>query len=117
MRIMLNIKNQLLKDRLEELCNKYDYDVCYASNFADIMLVENVYADRMDRSNFHSKFIQFGIILYLMVFGVQLLVGVTKYIEMLADWKIQVFLHVILIVNTYFLLNGEKYYNEDVGAE
>ena len=45
MRIMLNIKNQLLKDRLEELCNKYDYDVCYASNFADIMLVENVYPD------------------------------------------------------------------------
>ena len=106
--LFLQITNEGSKDSGDALENmSLDID----------MLVENVYADRMDRSNFHSKFIQFGIILYLMVFGVQLLVGVTKYIEMLADWKIQAFLHVILIVNTYFLLNGEKYYNEDVGAE
>lgn len=45
MRIMLNIKNQLLKNKVEELCNKNDYDICYASNFADIMLLEDVYPD------------------------------------------------------------------------
>jgi len=26
-------------------------------------------------------------------------------------------LHGIVAINTYFLLSGEKYYNEDVGAE
>jgi hypothetical protein len=26
-------------------------------------------------------------------------------------------LHAIIIINTYFLVTGEKYYNEDVGAE
>ena len=81
------------------------------------MLVENVYRDRLDRAQFHKKFLQFGIILYLMVMLIQFLLGVETYIQMLGDWYVQVLLHAIIIVNTYFLLSGEKYYNEDVGAE
>ena len=81
------------------------------------MLVENVYRDRMDRAGFHKKFVQFGIILYLMVMLVQFLLSTETYIEMLNEWWVQLLLHGIVIINTYFLLSGEKYYNEDVGAE
>jgi hypothetical protein len=81
------------------------------------MLVENVYRDRIDRANFHKKFIQFGIVLYLMVMMVQFLLGVETYIKMLDNILVQLLLHLIVFVNTYFLLNGEKYYNENVGAE
>lgn len=81
------------------------------------MLVENVYRDRMDRARFHKKFLQFGIVLYLMIMLVQFLLGVESYIAMLDMWYVQLLLHVIVIVNTFFLLNGEKYYNENVGAE
>ena len=81
------------------------------------MLVENVYRDRVDRATFHKKFLQFGIVLYLMVMLVQFLLGVDTYINMLKSWYIQVILHLIIIINTGFLLNGEKYYNENVGAE
>lgn len=81
------------------------------------MLVENVYRDRMDRSNFHKKFLQFGIILYLMVMLVQVLLGIDSYIKMLDNILIRILLHAIIWVNSYFLLSGEKYYNENVGAE
>lgn len=81
------------------------------------MLVENVYSDRLDRSQFHKKFLQFGIVLYLMVMLVQFLLGVDTYIEMLGDTLVQLLLHGIVIINSAFLLNGEKYYNENVGAE
>lgn len=81
------------------------------------MLVENVYSDRMDRAQFHKKFLQFGVVLYLMVMLVQFLLGVDTYIEMLDNTLVQVLLHGTIIVNTYFLLSGEKYYNENVGAE
>ena len=81
------------------------------------MLVENVYRDRMDRSEFHKKFLQFGIILYLMVMLVQYLLGVESYIKLLDNGLVQLLLHGIIIINTYFLLSGEKYYNENVGAE
>ena len=81
------------------------------------MLVENVYRDRMDRAQFHKKFVQFGIILYFMVMLVQFLLGVDSYIKLLDNILVQLLLHGIILVNTYFLLNGEKYYNENVGAE
>lgn len=81
------------------------------------MLVENVYRDRLDRAQFHKKFLQFGIILYLMVMLVQFLLGVESYIKMLDNGLVQLLLHGIIIINTLFLLNGEKYYNENVGAE
>ncbi len=81
------------------------------------MLVENVYRDRIDRANFHKKFLQFGIVLYLMVMLVQFLLGIDTYVKMLDNILVQLLLHGIVIINTTFLLNGEKYYNENVGAE
>ena len=81
------------------------------------MLVENVYRDRMDRAAFHKKFLQFGIVLYLMVMLVQFLLGTEQYINLLSNFLVQILLHGIIIINTAFLLNGEKYYNENVGAE
>jgi hypothetical protein len=81
------------------------------------MLVESVYRDRLDRANFHKKFIQFGVILYFMVMLIQLLLGIEFYIKALNNIFIQVSLHAIIIINTYFLVSGEKYYNENVGAE
>ena len=82
------------------------------------MLVENVYRDRMDRAQFHKKFLQFGIILYLMVMLVQFLLTTETYIKLMnQNLFVPILLHGIIIVNTYFLLNGEKYYNENVGGE
>lgn len=81
------------------------------------MLVEGVYRDRIDRATFHKKFLQFGIVLYLMVMLVQFLLGTETYLEILKIWYVQLLLHAIVIINTYFLLSGEKFYNENVGAE
>lgn len=81
------------------------------------MLVEGVYRDRMDRAAFHKKFLQFGFVLYLMIMLVQFLLGTETYLEMLKIWYVQALLHAIVIINTAFLLNGEKFYNENVGAE
>ena len=60
---------------------------------------------------------KFGVILYFMVMLVQFLLGSERYMEMLKIWYIQLLLHGIVLLNTYFLLKGEKYYNENVGAE
>ena len=81
------------------------------------MLVESVYRDRIERASFHKSFLQFGIMLYLMVMLVQYLLGRETYLVLLQRWYIQLLMHGVLIVNTYFLLKGEKYYNENVGAE
>ena len=81
------------------------------------MLVESVYRDRIERASFHKSFLQFGIMLYLMVMLVQYLLGRETYLVLLGRWYIQFLMHGVLIINTYFLLKGEKYYNEDVGAE
>ena len=81
------------------------------------MLVESVYRDRIERASFHKSFVQFGLMLYLMVMLVQYLLGNETYLVLLQKWYIQVLMHGVLIVNTYFLLKGEKYYNENVGAE
>jgi len=107
--LFLQITNEGSKDSGDALENmSQDID----------MLVENVYRDRIDRATFHKKFLQFGIILYLMVMLVQFMLGVEKYHSMLENtlW-VHIILHLIVIINTYFLLSGEKYYNEDVGAE
>jgi hypothetical protein len=80
-------------------------------------LVEGVYRDRMDRASFHKQFIQYGIMLYLLVMLVQYMLGVDTYLRLLDMLFVQLLLHIIIIVNTYFLVNGEKYYNENVGAE
>jgi len=106
--LFLQITNEGSKDSGEALENmSLDID----------MLVENVYRDRIDRASFHKKFLQFGLILYLMVMLVQFLLGIESYIEAIDNVLMQVLLHGIVLINTYFLLSGEKYYNEDVGAE
>ena len=80
-------------------------------------LVEGVYKDRVDRAAFHSQFIQYGLLLYLLIGAVQLLLGNERYIDLLNNILVCVALHFIVIFNSYFLLSGEKYYNENVGAE
>lgn len=80
-------------------------------------LVEGVYRDKMDRANFHKRFLTFGIALYLLVMLTQTLLGVENYISMLNKIYVVIILHLIIVVNSYFLLNGEKYYNEDTGGE
>lgn len=106
--LFLQITNEGSKDSGEALENmSLDID----------MLVENVYRDRMDRAAFHKKFLQFGIILYLLVMMVQFMLGVDSYIELLNNIIVQILLHVIIIINSFFLLSGEKYYNENVGGE
>lgn len=132
-------ENGTIEQSIEYLNNKYDYYVIKNMHqlFLQItnegskdagqslenmsldidMLVEGVYRDRIDRANFHKKFLQFGIMLYLMVMLVQFLLGIDTYISMLSDITTNILLHAIILVNTYFILNGEKYYNENVGAE
>ena len=80
-------------------------------------LVEGVYRDRMDRQTFHKKFLTFGMALFLLVMAMELLLTKDTYLEMLQNWYIKLLLHIIIIVNCYLLLTGEKYYNEDVGVE
>lgn len=81
------------------------------------MLVESVYRDRIDRANFHKSFLKYGVMLYLMVMLVQYLLGRETYIVILGNPIILIILHGIILINSYFLLKGEKYYNENVGAE
>lgn len=80
-------------------------------------LVEGVYRDRMDRQTFHKKFLTFGGALFLLVLVMQLLFGRTEYLQMLEKFYVKLILHGIIIINCYFLITGEKFYNEDVGVE
>lgn len=81
------------------------------------MLVEGVYMDRMDRKNFHRQFLIYGVALYGLIMLIQLLIGVSTYISMLDQFFVKIIIHIIVIINSLFLLSGEKYYNENVGAE
>lgn len=81
------------------------------------MLVENVYRDRIDRSTFHKSFITYAILLYLLVMLMQLLLGVESYLKLLESFFTIILLNAIIIINSIFLLGGEKYYYENVGAE
>lgn len=81
------------------------------------MLVESTYRDRLERATFHKSFLRYGVMLYLMVMLIQYMLGRDSYIRLLDEWYVVVILHLIIIINSYFLLRGEKYYNENVGAE
>ena len=106
--LFLQITREGAKDSTEVFDNMLlDIDV----------LVEGVYRDRIDRKNFHSQFIQYGILLYLMIMLVQYLVGIETYMDLLNNNMVVIALHAIVLFNSYFLLSGEKYYNENVGAE
>ena len=80
-------------------------------------LVEGVYRDRMDRANFHRQFLLFGVALYGIIILIQMLVSVETYISMLNIIFVRIAIHGLVFINTFFLLKGEKYYNENVGAE
>ena len=106
--LFLQITNEGSRDAGESLENmSQDID----------MLVESVYRDRLDRAAFYKKFLQFGILLYLMVMLVQFMLGIETYNEMLENWWVKLLLHGIILLNTFFILSGVKYYNDDVGAE
>lgn len=106
--LFLQITKEGAKDAGESLENmQLDID----------MLVESVYRDRMDRADFHKGFLKYGVMLYLLVMLVQYLLGRETYIAILGNPLMLLILHAVLIVNSYFLLRGEKYYNENVGAE
>ncbi|MBQ2872922.1 MAG: hypothetical protein IJE89_02875 [Bacilli bacterium] len=81
------------------------------------ILVEGVYRDRADRKNFHNQFLMFGLILYTLIMLIQLILGVDSYIEMLDNVLMKILVHAVVFINSYFLLKGERYYNENVGAE
>lgn len=81
------------------------------------MLVENVYRDRIDRQTFHKQFLTFGVALYFLVAVIQFLLGRDSYVQLTQLLYVRLMLHAIIMINTYFLVSGEKYYNEDVGAE
>lgn len=80
-------------------------------------LVEGVYRDKMDRKTFFNKFLTFGFALYLLVMLIQFLLGIPNYMEMLEQWYVIMILHAIIIFNTFFLIKGVKFYNEDTGVE
>lgn len=105
--LFLQITNEGSKDASESLENmSLDID----------NLVEGVYRDRLDREAFYKKFLVFGFVLYLMIGLVQLMLKDT-YQTMLQLWYVRLLLHAIVLINSYFLISGTKYYNEDVGAE
>ena len=81
------------------------------------MLVESVYRDRIDRTTFYKKFITFGLMLYLLVLLIQLFLGESSYVALLDEVFVVILLHCVILINTYFLISGIKYYHEDVGAE
>ena len=80
-------------------------------------LVEGVYRDQMDRKNFHSRFIGFGVALFFLILALQYMLQIDTYLELIEMWYVQILLHAIIIINALFLLKGEKYYNADVGVE
>ena len=106
--LFLQITNEGAKDSGESLENMMlDID----------MLVEGVYRDKMDRKQFYTKFLTFGLALYFLVMLIQFLLGVPNYLEMLNEWYVKMILHLIIILNSFFLLKGIKFYNEDTGVE
>lgn len=137
--IDLAYQNGSVKESIDYMNNKYDYYIVKnmhqlflqvteegaldVKDALDAMLididslVEGVYRDRIDRQTFHKSFIQYGLLLYLLIMLIQYLLGVDSYLKLLEQPIVRILLHFIILINSYFLLSGEKYYNENVGAE
>ena len=81
------------------------------------LLVEGVYRDKMDREVSHKKFVGFGIALYFLIILVQVLINLDTYKQMLNSLLTQFLLHAVIFINTFFIISGEKFYNEDTGVE
>ena len=95
-----------------------DTQETFENMLSDIdILVEGVYRDRTDRANFHKQFLTFGVALYGLIALIQILISQETYIAMLDNIIVRLLVHGIVIINSCFLLAGEKYYNENVGAE
>ena len=80
-------------------------------------LVEGVYRDQIDRKNFHGRFVKFGLVLFCLIVVMQQMLGEDEYLRLIEPLYVQFLLHVIVSINTFFLISGEKYYNENVGGE
>lgn len=137
--IELSYQNGTIDEALKYMSNLYPYYIVKnmhqlflqitkegARNSADSlenmqqdidMLVESVYRDRQDRATFHKQFLQFGIMLYFLLMLTQLLLGRESYLLLLEKPIVKILMHGAAIVNSIFLMRGEKYYNENVGAE
>ncbi len=137
--IDMSYENGTINEAIEYMNSKYDYHMVRnmhqlflqvnqegsldSKDAMDAMLtdidalVEGVYRDRIDRATFHKSFLQYGIMLYLLVMLIQYLLGNDAYLKLLDQVVVRLLLHSIIIINSYFLLKGEKYYNENVGAE
>lgn len=135
----LAYSNGTIEESIEFMNNKYDFYVvknmhqlflqitkegatdsgeALENMLQDIdMLVENVYRDRINRDSFHKQFVTFGLGLYMLIMIIQILLRPESYLTLLEHWYVQVMLHFVIIVNTAFLVNGEKYYHENVGGE
>lgn len=95
-----------------------DTQETFENMLSDIdILVEGVYRDRSDRALFHKQFLTFGVALYGLIALIQILISQETYIAMLDNIIVRLLVHGIVIINSCFLLAGEKYYNENVGAE
>ena len=95
-----------------------DTQETFENMLSDIdILVEGVYRDRSDRANFHKQFLTFGVALYGLIALIQILISQETYIAMLDNIIVRLLVHGIVIINSCFILSGEKYYNENVGAE
>ncbi len=80
-------------------------------------LVEGVYRDQMDRRDFHTRFLTFGVALFFLILALQYMLTIDTYLQLIEMWYVQILLHAIILINAFFLLKGEKYYNADVGVE
>lgn len=136
--IDLAYENGTINESIEYMNQKYDFFIVRnmhqmflqitnegSKNFTDSlenmsldidMLVEGVYRDRIDRAAFYKKFVQFGLVLYIMIMLAQIMLG-DSYQKMLTLWYGRLLLHAIVIINSLFLISGTKFYNENVGAE
>ena len=137
--IDMSYENGTINEAIEYMNSKYDYHMVRnmhqlflqvnqegsldSKDAMDAMLtdidalVEGVYRDKMDREQYHKKFLTFGFALYFLVMLTQMLLGKQSYIKMLSKVYVVILLHGIIIINTYFLIDGEKYYNENTGGE
>ena len=81
-------------------------------------LVEGVYRDQMDRKASHRKFLTFGAALFFLPVAFQFMLGQDSYqTKLLSLWYVQMILHAIIVINGFFMLKGETFFNEDVGVE
>ena len=68
-------------------------------------------------SSMYTEILIFGFALYGIVILLQFLVQIDTYIQLLSNVFIVIALHLLVFINTFFLLKGERFYNENVGAE